>query len=157
VRREFTQLLLLLCMVVWVPIFATLCMRAEFMLWYAFLFPGLRHVGFFFPSFSFSLVVSTPFLVRMLYKDNEYESGKFRLNAIGYNAQATLLHKLPNMHCVKHKLVKNTLPSHHVQHDDTRVPPNCRRAENQTVIRHPGWLDLSLKRMLSVECVGLSP
>jgi hypothetical protein len=69
----------------------------------------------------------------------------------------TLLHKRPDMHYVKHKLVKNTLPSHHVKHDDTRVPPNCRSAEKQAVSRHPGWLDLSLKRVLSVEFVELSP
>jgi azurin len=55
----------------------------------------------------------------------------------------TLLHKSPDMHYVKHKLVKNTLPSHHVKHDDTRVSPNCRRAEKQAVSRHSGWLDLS--------------
>jgi hypothetical protein len=60
----------------------------------------------------------------------------------------TFLHKCPEMHYVKHKIVKNTLPSHHVKHDDTRVPPNCRRAETQGVSRHPGWLDLSLKRVL---------
>jgi hypothetical protein len=65
----------------------------------------------------------------------------------------TLLHKRPDMRYVKHKRVKNTLPSHHVKHDDTRVPPNCRKAEKQAVSRHPGWLDLSLKRVLSVECV----
>jgi hypothetical protein len=58
---------------------------------------------------------------------------------------------------VEHKLVKNTLPSHHVKHDDTRVPLNCRRAEKQAISRHPGWLDLSLKRVLSVEFVELSP
>jgi hypothetical protein len=68
-----------------------------------------------------------------------------------------LIHKSPDMHYVKHKLVKNTLPSHHVRHDDTRVPPNCRRAEKQAVSRHPGWLDLSLKRVLSVKFVKLSP
>jgi hypothetical protein len=61
------------------------------------------------------------------------------------------------MHYVKQKLVKNTLPSHHVKHDDTRVPPNFRRAEKQAVSRHPGWLDLSLQRVLSVEFVELSP
>jgi hypothetical protein len=61
------------------------------------------------------------------------------------------------MHYVKHKLDKNTLPSHHVKHDDTRVPPNCRRAQKQAASRHPGWLDLSLKRVLSVEFVELSP
>jgi hypothetical protein len=61
----------------------------------------------------------------------------------------------PDMHCVKHKLVKNTLPSHHVKHDDTRVPPNCSRAGKQAVGRHPGWLDPSLKRVLSVEFVEL--
>jgi hypothetical protein len=61
------------------------------------------------------------------------------------------------MHHVKHKLVKNTLSSHHVKHDDTRVPLNCRRAEKQGVSRHPGWLDLSLNRVMSVEFVELSP
>jgi hypothetical protein len=30
-------------------------------------------------------------------------------------------------------------------------------AENQAVSRHPGWLDLSLRRVLSVEFVELSP
>jgi hypothetical protein len=70
----------------------------------------------------------------------------------------TLLHKSPNMDYVKHnKLVKNTLPSHHVKHDDAIIPSNCRRAEKQAVSRHPGWLELSLKRVLSVEFVGLSP
>jgi hypothetical protein len=69
----------------------------------------------------------------------------------------TLLHKSPDMHYVKHKLVKNTLPSHLVKQTDTRVPPNCRRAEKQAISRHPGWLDLSLKRVLSVEFVELSP
>jgi hypothetical protein len=57
---------------------------------------------------------------------------------------------------IKHKLVKNTPPSNHVKHDDTRVPPNCRRAEKQALSRHPGWLDLSLKRVLSVEFVELT-
>jgi hypothetical protein len=61
------------------------------------------------------------------------------------------------MHFVKHKLVKNTLPSHHVKHDDTQVPPICGKAEKQALSRHPGWLDLSLKRVLSVEVVELSP
>jgi uncharacterized protein (UPF0147 family) len=60
------------------------------------------------------------------------------------------------MHYVKHKLVKNTLSSHHVKHDDTRVPPNCRRAEKEAVSRHPESLHLSLKRALSVEFVELS-
>jgi hypothetical protein len=69
----------------------------------------------------------------------------------------TFLHKSREMHYVKHKLVQNTLPSHHVKHDDTRVPPNCRRADKQAVSRHPGWLDLSLKRVLLVEFVKLSP
>jgi hypothetical protein len=68
-----------------------------------------------------------------------------------------LLHKSPDMHYVKHMLVKNTLPSHHLKHDDTRVPPSCRRAEKQAIGRHPGWLDLSLKRVLSVEFIELCP
>jgi hypothetical protein len=61
-----------------------------------------------------------------------------------YNALFTLLHKSLDMHYVKPELVKNTLPSHHVKHDDTRVTPNCRRSEKQAVSHHPGWLDLSL-------------
>jgi hypothetical protein len=69
----------------------------------------------------------------------------------------TLLHKSLDMHYVEHKLVKNTLPSHHVKHDDTRVPPNCRKAGKQAVSRHPGWLDISLEQVLSVEFVELSP
>jgi hypothetical protein len=69
----------------------------------------------------------------------------------------TLLYKSPDMHYAMHKLVKNTLPSHHVKRDDTRVPSSCRRAEKQAVSRHPEWLDLSLKRVLSVEFVELSP
>jgi hypothetical protein len=73
------------------------------------------------------------------------------------NINLTLLHKSPDMHYDKHKLVKNTLPSHHVKHDDTRVPPNCIRAEKQAVSHHPGWLELSLKRVLPVEFVDLSP
>jgi hypothetical protein len=48
---------------------------------------------------------------------------------LGYISRTTLLHKIMDMHCIKHKLVKNTLPSHNVKHDDTRVPSNCRRAE----------------------------
>jgi hypothetical protein len=71
---------------------------------------------------------------------------------------STRLHKSRDMHYVKHKLVKNTLPSHHViKHDESRVPPKCRRAEKQAVSRRPGWLDLSLQRVLSVELVELSP
>jgi hypothetical protein len=69
----------------------------------------------------------------------------------------TFIHKSPDMHYDKHQLVNNTLPSHHVKHDDARVPPNRRRAEKQAVSRHTGWLDLSLKRVLSVEFVVLSP
>jgi hypothetical protein len=69
----------------------------------------------------------------------------------------TLLHKSPDMHNVKHKLVTNTLHSHHVKHDDTQVPRKCRRAGKQAPSRHPVWLDLSLKRVLSVEFVELSP
>jgi hypothetical protein len=42
---------LLLFMVLWVPISATLCRRAVLMLWHAFLFLGLR----FFPVFFFYL------------------------------------------------------------------------------------------------------
>jgi hypothetical protein len=59
-------------------------------------------------------------------------------------------HKSPDMHYIKPKLFKNTLPSNHVKHDDTRVPPNCRIGGKQAVSRHPVWLDLSVKRVLSV-------
>jgi hypothetical protein len=45
---------LLLFMVTWVLIFAKLSMRAVLMLWHAFLFLGLRPVGFL-PPFSFLL------------------------------------------------------------------------------------------------------
>jgi hypothetical protein len=45
---------LLLFMVLWVHIFATLCRRAVLMLWRAFLCLGLRPVGFF-PPFAFML------------------------------------------------------------------------------------------------------
>jgi hypothetical protein len=58
------------------------------------------------------------------------------------------------MHNDMHKLVKNTLPSHH---DDTHAPPNSRRAGKQAPKRHPVWLDTSLRRVLSVEFVELSP
>jgi hypothetical protein len=75
----------------------------------------------------------------------------------GFVYTNTLLHISTDMHDVKHRLFKNTPPSHHVKHDDTRVPPNCRRAEKQGVSRHPGCFDLSLKRVLSVEFVELSP
>jgi hypothetical protein len=68
-----------------------------------------------------------------------------------------LLHKIPGIQYVKHKLVKNTLPSHQVKHDDTQVPPKCRRARKQAANHHPVWFDLSLKWMLSVEFVELSP
>jgi hypothetical protein len=70
--------------------------------------------------------------------------------------KCTLFHKMPDMLYVKHKLVKNTLPSHQIKHDDTQVPPNCRKAKKQAVSRHPGWLYL-LKQVLSVEFVKLSP
>jgi hypothetical protein len=46
-----------------------------------------------------------------------------------------LLHSSPDMRYVKHKLVKNTLPSHHAKHDDTQVPLNCRRAGKQAMVR----------------------
>jgi hypothetical protein len=61
------------------------------------------------------------------------------------------------MHYVANSLVENTLPSHHVKHEDTQVPSKCRRAEKQAVSRYPVWLDLSLKRVFSVEFVELSP
>jgi hypothetical protein len=72
------------------------------------------------------------------------------------NVVCTLLHKNPDMHNVKYKLVKSTLPSHYVKHDDPKVPPKNRRAGKQAANRHPVWLDLSLKRVLSVEFVELS-
>jgi hypothetical protein len=49
VRREFLQrLYAALFMVLWVHIFAMLCMRAVLMLWHAFLFLGLRFPPLFF-------------------------------------------------------------------------------------------------------------
>jgi hypothetical protein len=74
-----------------------------------------------------------------------------------FDIVCTLLHKSPDVHYVEQKLVKNTLPSHLVKHDGNEIPPRCRRAEKQAVSRHPIWLDLSLKRVLSVELVELSP
>jgi hypothetical protein len=53
------------------------------------------------------------------------------------SAASTPLHKIPDINYVKHRLVKNTLPSHHVKHHDTRVQPKCRRAEQQAASRHP--------------------
>jgi hypothetical protein len=44
----------MLVMVLWVLIFAKLCKRAVLMLWHAFLFLGLRPMGFS-PPFSFLL------------------------------------------------------------------------------------------------------
>jgi hypothetical protein len=78
--------------------------------------------------------------------------GWFSLRPFFYNNDRpiTPLHKSPDMLHVRHKLVKSTLPS-------PIVPPNYRRAEKQAVTLHPGWLDLSLKRVLSVEFVELSP
>jgi hypothetical protein len=61
------------------------------------------------------------------------------------------------MHYVKHKLVKNTLPTHHVKHDDTQLPRKFRRFGKQAVSRHSGWLDQSFKQVLSVEFVELRP
>jgi hypothetical protein len=61
------------------------------------------------------------------------------------------------MYYVGYQLVKNTVPSHHVKHDDTQAPPKCRRVETQAASRHPRCLDMSLNRVLSVECVELSP
>jgi hypothetical protein len=61
------------------------------------------------------------------------------------------------MHYVKPKLVKNTRPYHIVKHDDTKVPPKCRRAGKQVVSRNSAWLDFSLKRVLLMEFVELSP
>jgi hypothetical protein len=61
-----------------------------------------------------------------------------------------------DMQNVKHKLVKITPPSHYVKHDDTQVPPKCRRAGKQAGSSHPAWLCMSRKRVLSVEFVELS-
>jgi hypothetical protein len=57
------NVLMMLFMVLWVPIFATLCRRAVLMLWHAFLFVGLR----FFPPFYFCCVISTAFFVYVIY------------------------------------------------------------------------------------------
>jgi hypothetical protein len=72
------------------------------------------------------------------------------------NNHNTLLYKSLDMRYVKHELVKNAPPSYHVKHDDTQVPPKCSRAGKQAVSHHSVWLDLSLKRVLSVEFVELA-
>jgi hypothetical protein len=53
------DVVLLLFMVLWVLISATLCMRAVLILWHAFLFLGLR----FSPLFFFCFVVSPAFFL----------------------------------------------------------------------------------------------
>jgi hypothetical protein len=53
-------LTLLFIMVLWAPIFATLCIRAVLMLWHAFVFLGLRYVGIFLLD-PLRLVAFTPF------------------------------------------------------------------------------------------------
>jgi hypothetical protein len=58
-RENSCNVFLLLFMVRWVPISATLCMRAVLMLGHAFLFLGLR----FFPNFFFLLGVLRCFLL----------------------------------------------------------------------------------------------
>jgi hypothetical protein len=66
-ENSYNVLMLLLFILVWIPISATLCMRAVLMLWHAFMFLGLRHVGFF-PSFIlFAWWFSLPFLPRTLF------------------------------------------------------------------------------------------
>jgi hypothetical protein len=60
------NVLVLLFMVLWVPIFAMLCKRAVLLLWHASLFLGLRHVGDFFSLFfHFAWWSSLPFLVTL--------------------------------------------------------------------------------------------
>jgi hypothetical protein len=49
VRREFMQRFLMLFILLWDPVSATLCRRAVQIFWHAFLFLGLR----FFPPFFF--------------------------------------------------------------------------------------------------------
>jgi hypothetical protein len=46
----------------------------------------------------------------------------------------TLLHKSPDTNNVMHRLVKNTVPYHHAKHDDTHVPPTCRRRGDKQVV-----------------------
>jgi hypothetical protein len=58
---------LLLFMVLWVPIFATLCMRAVLMLWHAFQFHEQVVLGCFPLSSPFCLVVSAAFSCKMVY------------------------------------------------------------------------------------------
>jgi hypothetical protein len=67
----------------------------------------------------------------------------------------TIFHKsLVIMHYGNRKQVKNTRPSHHDKHDDTHATPNnYSRAGKISFIRHSVWLDMSLKRALSVEFV----
>jgi hypothetical protein len=50
-------------MVPWVPIFATLCKRALLMLWHAFLFIELTHVGFFPSLLPFAWWFSLPIIL----------------------------------------------------------------------------------------------
>jgi hypothetical protein len=59
-------------------------------------------------------------------------SGEFYRADFSKQCPSTL-HKSSDMHYyVEHKLVKNTLPSHHVKHDDTMVPPKFRSREAST-------------------------
>jgi hypothetical protein len=90
------------------------------------------------PPFSLSTFLTAPFSIMFTSQFYPYDRGLKSLSLY------TLLHKSPDIHYVEHKLVKNTLPSHHGKQDDTRVPPNFRRVEKQSVSRHPGWLDFSL-------------
>jgi hypothetical protein len=48
--EESCNVFMLLFVVLWVPIFTTLCKKAIPMLWHAFIFLGLKHVDFFPPS-----------------------------------------------------------------------------------------------------------
>jgi hypothetical protein len=66
------------------------------------------------------------------------------------------LHIIPDVHCVRHKLLQNTRPFHNVKHDDTQVPPKRSRDKKQPISCHSVWLDMmSLTRVLSVEFVEL--
>jgi hypothetical protein len=62
----------------------------------------------------------------------------------------TILYQRPDMQHTFHELARNTYPSHHVQEEDTQVPTNCSRAEEQAIIsRHSVWLVGSFKRQFS--------
>jgi hypothetical protein len=61
-------------------------------------------------------------------------------------SEHTLLHKIPDMHYVKHKLVKNMRPSHNVKHNDTQVPHKCSTTQVYPSAVEPGSKQLVVIR-----------